>query len=77
MLRDLFVRTIGKLAKSTILNGFAALKVRVLLCFVRMICDRSILQTLSEVLADPNCDAAKELGGFRHALETLTGRYYS
>ncbi|KAI0697472.1 PARP-domain-containing protein [Cytidiella melzeri] len=50
---------LGKLAKSTILNGFAALKI------------------LSEVLNDANCDAAKELGGFRSAVETLTGRYYS
>ncbi|KAI0089798.1 poly polymerase catalytic domain-containing protein [Irpex rosettiformis] len=50
---------LGKLAKSTILNGFAALK------------------TLSEVLQDHNSAAAKDLGGFRSAVETLTGRYYS
>ncbi|KAL4247742.1 Poly [ADP-ribose] polymerase [Abortiporus biennis] len=50
---------LGKLAKSTILNGFAALK------------------TLSEVIADPNSTAARELGGYRSAVQELTGRYYS
>ncbi|KAI0933069.1 hypothetical protein AcW1_000001 [Taiwanofungus camphoratus] len=50
---------LGKLAKSTILNGFAALK------------------KLSEVLAQPDGDAAKQMGGFRSAVEELTGRYYS
>ncbi|KAI0935474.1 hypothetical protein AcV5_003891 [Taiwanofungus camphoratus] len=50
---------LGKLAKSTILNGFAALK------------------KLSEVLAQPDGDAAKQMGGFHSAVEELTGRYYS
>ncbi|KAH8101624.1 poly polymerase catalytic domain-containing protein [Cristinia sonorae] len=50
---------LGKLAKGTILNGFAALK------------------TLSEVISDPDGDAAQQLGGFRKAVEELTGRYYS
>ncbi|KAI0727024.1 PARP-domain-containing protein [Fomitopsis betulina] len=50
---------LGKLAKSTILSGFAALK------------------TLSEVLSQPDGDAAKQHGGFRSAVEELTGRYYS
>ncbi|KAJ3481381.1 hypothetical protein NLI96_g7694 [Meripilus lineatus] len=50
---------LGKLAKSTILNGFAALKL------------------LSEVIQDPNGDTSKEYGGFRSAVDTLTGRYYS
>lgn len=66
----------GKLAKSTILSGFAALKV----------CDPQHLhaivvlmsfQTLSEVLSQPDGDAAKQHGGFRSAVEELTGRYYS
>ena len=51
--------SIGKLAKSTILNGFAALKV------------------LSEVIGQPNGDVAKTHGGFKKAVEELTGRYYS
>ncbi|KAI8983179.1 PARP-domain-containing protein [Trametes punicea] len=50
---------LGKLAKSTILNGFAALK------------------TLSEVIAQPHGDQARSFGGFRPAVEELTGRYYS
>ncbi|TFY57593.1 hypothetical protein EVG20_g8485 [Dentipellis fragilis] len=50
---------LGKLAKSTILNGFAALK------------------ALSEVISDPNCDTAKQLGGLGNACVDLTGRYYS
>ncbi|KAH9891324.1 poly polymerase catalytic domain-containing protein [Cubamyces lactineus] len=50
---------LGKLAKSTILNGFAALK------------------TLSEVIAQPAGATALSLGGFRPAVEELTGRYYS
>ncbi|EPS95706.1 hypothetical protein FOMPIDRAFT_1038418 [Fomitopsis schrenkii] len=50
---------LGKLAKSTILNGFAALKI------------------LSEVISQPDGDAAKQHGGFRTAVEDLTGRYYS
>ncbi|KAJ8495164.1 hypothetical protein ONZ51_g1849 [Trametes cubensis] len=50
---------LGKLAKSTILNGFAALK------------------TLSEVIAQPAGPTALSLGGFRPAVEELTGRYYS
>ncbi|KAF7306447.1 Poly [ADP-ribose] polymerase [Mycena indigotica] len=50
---------LGKLAKSTVLNGFAALK------------------ALSEVINDPNGDAAKELGGLAKACEHLSGRYYS
>ncbi|KAI0641208.1 poly polymerase catalytic domain-containing protein [Trametes meyenii] len=50
---------LGKLAKSTILNGFAALK------------------TLSEVIAQPDGDSAKSFGGFRPAVQELTGRYYS
>ncbi|OBZ78849.1 Poly [ADP-ribose] polymerase 2 [Grifola frondosa] len=50
---------LGKLAKSTILNGFAALK------------------ALSEVLSQPDGDIAEQLGGYRTAVEDLTGRYYS
>ncbi|KAH9913415.1 PARP-domain-containing protein [Fomitopsis serialis] len=50
---------LGKLAKSTILNGFAALK------------------TLSEVISQPDSDTAKQYGGFRSAVQELTGRYYS
>ncbi|KAJ7071556.1 poly polymerase catalytic domain-containing protein [Mycena amicta] len=50
---------LGKLAKSTILNGFAALK------------------ALSEVINDPNGDAAKGHGGFVKACEYLSSRYYS
>ncbi|KAL6305692.1 poly polymerase catalytic domain-containing protein [Sparassis latifolia] len=50
---------LGKLAKGTILSGFAALK------------------TLSEVISQPDGDTAKSLGGFRDAVDTLTGRYYS
>ncbi|KAI0073797.1 PARP-domain-containing protein [Panus rudis PR-1116 ss-1] len=50
---------LGKLAKSTILNGFAALK------------------TLSEVINNPDGDTAKAHGGYRRAVEDLTGRYYS
>ncbi|KAH9947397.1 poly polymerase catalytic domain-containing protein [Amylocystis lapponica] len=50
---------LGKLAKSTILSGFGALK------------------TLAEVIENPDGDSAKALGGFRPAVEELTGRYYS
>ncbi|KAI9062258.1 PARP-domain-containing protein [Trametes sanguinea] len=50
---------LGKLAKSTILNGFSALK------------------TLSEVIAQPDGDTARSYGGFRRAVEELTGQYYS
>ncbi|EMD41273.1 hypothetical protein CERSUDRAFT_127918 [Gelatoporia subvermispora B] len=50
---------LGKLAKSTILNGFAALKI------------------LSEVIANPAGDVAREHGGFVSATQELTGRYYS
>jgi poly [ADP-ribose] polymerase len=50
---------LGKLAKSTLLQGFAALK------------------ELAEVISDPNCATAKELGGFKKACDELTGRYYS
>ena len=50
---------LGKLAKSTILNGFAALKV------------------LSEVIGQPDGTVSKSHGGFRKAVEDLTGRYYS
>ncbi|CAL1697247.1 unnamed protein product [Somion occarium] len=35
------------------------------------------LKALSEVLNDPTCDTAKDHGGFRSAIELLTGRYYS
>ncbi|TCD65883.1 hypothetical protein EIP91_002043 [Steccherinum ochraceum] len=50
---------LGKLAKATVLNGFAALK------------------TLSEVISTPDCDAAKNMGGFNQAVQQLTDRYYS
>ncbi|KAH9836809.1 poly polymerase catalytic domain-containing protein [Rhodofomes roseus] len=50
---------LGKLAKSTILNGFAALK------------------TLSEVISQPDGDTSRQHGGYRSAVEELTGRYYS
>ncbi|RPD56226.1 PARP-domain-containing protein [Lentinus tigrinus ALCF2SS1-6] len=50
---------LGKLSKSTILSGFAALKV------------------LSEIISQPNSDAAKAYGTYRQACEELTGRYYS
>ncbi|KAJ8495174.1 hypothetical protein ONZ51_g1850 [Trametes cubensis] len=50
---------LGKLAKSTILNGFAALK------------------TLSEVIAEPAGPTALLRGGFRPAVEELTGQYYT
>ncbi|CDO69839.1 hypothetical protein BN946_scf184803.g37 [Trametes cinnabarina] len=50
---------LGKLAKSTILNGFSALK------------------SLSEVISQPNGDVARNYGGFRRAVEELTGQYYS
>ncbi|KAI0694469.1 poly polymerase catalytic domain-containing protein [Cerioporus squamosus] len=35
------------------------------------------LKVLSEVISQPNGDAAKAYGGFRQACEELTGRYYS
>ncbi|KAI0694487.1 Poly polymerase [Cerioporus squamosus] len=35
------------------------------------------LKVLSEVISQPNGDAAKAHGGFRQACEELTGRYYS
>ncbi|KAJ6569595.1 PARP-domain-containing protein [Mycena capillaripes] len=50
---------LGKLAKSTILKGFAALK------------------TLSEVIANPDGETAKENGGFQKACSTLSSAYYS
>ncbi|THH26583.1 hypothetical protein EUX98_g7607 [Antrodiella citrinella] len=50
---------LGKLAKGTILNGFAALK------------------TLSEVISNPGSATATQMGGYRKAVEDLTGRYYS
>ncbi|KAJ7102466.1 poly polymerase catalytic domain-containing protein [Mycena belliarum] len=50
---------LGKLAKSTILKGFAALK------------------TLSEVIANPNCDAAQEYNTVAQACEQLSSAYYS
>lgn len=34
-------------------------------------------QELSEVLEKPDGDIAKEYGGFKNAVDTLTGRYYS
>ncbi|KAJ7456439.1 PARP-domain-containing protein [Mycena latifolia] len=50
---------LGKLAKGTILKGFAALK------------------TLSEVIENPNGDAAKEYSNFNQACEQLSSTYYS
>ncbi|EIN11407.1 PARP-domain-containing protein [Punctularia strigosozonata HHB-11173 SS5] len=50
---------LGKLAKSTILRGFEALK------------------ALSEVIDNPACARAQELGGFQNACRELSGRYYS
>ncbi|KAJ7651975.1 poly polymerase catalytic domain-containing protein [Mycena polygramma] len=50
---------LGKLAKGTILKGFAALK------------------TLSEVIANPTGETAKENGGFDKACSTLSSEYYS
>lgn len=72
---------LGKLAKNTILNGFAALKV--IFCHPTQLpgvgaeCGPSVRQILSEVIGNPDCDAAKSLGSFRKAVEELTGRYYS
>ncbi|KAF8917575.1 PARP-domain-containing protein [Mucidula mucida] len=37
----------------------------------------SALKKISEVLADPNCDLAKEHGGRNPALQTLSNAYYS
>ncbi|KAJ7642302.1 PARP-domain-containing protein [Mycena rosella] len=50
---------LGKLAKSTILKGFAALK------------------TLSEVIANPNCEAAQAYANLNQACEQLSSAYYS
>ena len=36
-----------------------------------------VLQQLSEVLTDPNCDTALEFGSSAQAINVLTGRYYS
>ncbi|KAJ7924472.1 poly polymerase catalytic domain-containing protein [Mycena leptocephala] len=56
---------LGKLAKSTILKGFAALKVD------------GIFLNLAEVIDKPNGETAKENGGFATACSTLSSAYYS
>jgi poly [ADP-ribose] polymerase len=66
----------GKLAKSTILQGFAALKVPPGASVdVHML--TSSLQILAEVINNPDGDQAKEFGGIRSACEHLSSSYYS
>lgn len=67
-------RASGKMSKSTILSGFSALKAS-----ETPRCDVTTdsQQELSEVLADPDGDLAKSMGGSRRAVEDLTSRYYS
>lgn len=66
----------GKLAKSTILNGFAALKVSgIYLADLTNFTD--LFQSLSEVLEDSAGAVASEYGSVHDAVSDLTNRYYS
>ncbi len=66
----------GKLAKSTILNGFAALKVSsIYLADLAVVAN--LFQSLSEVLNDSAGAVATEYGSVHDAVSDLTNRYYS
>jgi poly [ADP-ribose] polymerase 2/3/4 len=67
---------LGKLAKSTLTQGFAALKVRYFLLRFAVVLDAS-LQELAEVINDPQGATAKQYGNSTKAYEQLSGRYYS
>jgi hypothetical protein len=68
---------LGKLAKSTLTQGFAALKVRHLVYPFTPVVNVSAVQELAEVINDPNGATAQQYGGRAKAYEQLSGRYYS